>query len=78
MVQKATAQVGLAERYNRVAGKAASLGLIKDSEANIERYVTDKTLDGLYAVIAEQERALRANPAEAGSALLKKVFGALK
>lgn len=78
VVQKATAQVGLAERYNRVAGKAASLGLIKDSEANIERYVTDKTLDGLYAVIAEQERALRANPAEAGSALLKKVFGALK
>jgi hypothetical protein len=78
VVQKATARVGLADRYNRVAGKAAGLGLIKDSEANIERYVTDKTLDGLYTVIAEQERALRANPAQAGSAILKKVFGALQ
>jgi hypothetical protein len=78
VVQRATARVGLADRYNRVAGKAAGLGLIKDSEANIERYVTDKTLDGLYTVIAEQERALRANPAQAGSAILKKVFGALQ
>jgi hypothetical protein len=78
VVQRATARVGLADRYNRVAGKASGLGLIKDSEANIERYVTDKTLDGLYTVIAEQERALRANPAQAGSAILKKVFGALQ
>jgi hypothetical protein len=78
VVRTATAKVGLADRYNRVAGKAAGLGLIKDKEANIERYVTDKTLDGLYAVIAEQERALRANPAQAGSAILKKVFGALQ
>ena len=78
VVQTATARVGLADRYNRVAGKAAGLGLLKDSEANIERYVTDKTLDGLYAVIAEHERALRAHPAQAGSAILKKVFGALR
>ena len=78
VVRTATAKVGLADRYNRVAGKAAGLGLIKDKEANIERYVTDRTLDGLYAVIAEQERALRANPAQAGSAILKKVFGALQ
>ncbi len=77
VVTTATARVGLAERYNRVAGKAAGLGLVKESDANIERYVTGKTLDGLYAVIAEQERALRANPAQAGSAILKKVFGAL-
>lgn len=78
VVRTATAKVGLADRYNRVAGKAAGLGLIKDKEANIERYVTDRTLDGLYAVIAEQERALRVNPAQAGSAILKKVFGALQ
>lgn len=77
VVKTATARVGLADRYNRVAGKAAGLGLVKESDANIERYVTEKTLDGLYAVIAEQERALRANPAQAGSAILKKVFGAL-
>lgn len=78
VVRTATAKVGLADRYNRVAGKAAGVGLIKERDANIERYVTEKTLDGLYAVIAEQERALRANPAQAGSAILKKVFGALQ
>jgi hypothetical protein len=78
VVQKATEQVGLAKSYNRVAGRAASMGLIKQNEANVQQYVTDKTLDALYAVIAEQERALRANPAQAGTALLKKVFGALR
>jgi hypothetical protein len=39
--------------------------------------VTQKALDGLYKMIAEKEKAFRANPVEAGSALLKKVFGAL-
>jgi hypothetical protein len=34
-------------------------------------------MDGLFLMIAEEEKKLRANPVAAGSALLKKVFGAL-
>jgi len=39
--------------------------------------VTQKAMDGLFLMIAEEEKKLRANPMEAGSALLKNVFGAL-
>lgn len=78
VVSQATEQVGLAASYNRVASRAAGLGLLKQDEASIERYVTGKTLDGLYTLIGEEERKLRQDPVGAGSALLQKVFGALK
>jgi TRAP-type mannitol/chloroaromatic compound transport system substrate-binding protein len=48
VVTQATAKVGLAAKYNQVAGKVANLGLLKKEDANIEQYVTGKTLDGLY------------------------------
>ena len=78
VVTQATAKVGLAQAYNRVAGKAAGVGLLKGDDANIERYVTGKTLDGLYTIIGEEERKIRQDPVGAGSAILQKVFGALK
>lgn len=78
VVQQATDKVGLAEQYNRVAGRAASMGLLKADDANLQRYVTQKTLDGLYHVIGEEERKIRQDPVGTGSALLQKVFGALR
>jgi hypothetical protein len=78
VVTKATEKVGLAEKYNRVAGKASGMGLVKKEDATIEQYVTRKTLDGLYLVIGEEERKIRQDPVGSGSAILKKVFGALK
>jgi hypothetical protein len=56
----------------------SKLGLIKGDAASIEQYVTSKTLDGLYAMIGEEEHAIRENPAAAGSAIVSKVFGALR
>jgi hypothetical protein len=76
-VTKATAKVGLAEKYNQVAGKAAGLGLVKQEDANIQHYVTGKSLDGLYLMIGEEEKKIRQDPVATGSAVLKKVFGAL-
>ncbi len=78
VVTHATERVGLAEKYNRVAGKAAGLGLVGQDDANIERYVTRKALDGLYFVIGEEEKKIRRDPAGSGSAILRKVFGSLK
>lgn len=77
VVKQATAKVSLAEKYNQYAGKAAQLGLIDSSQADLDRYVTGKALDGLFLVIGEQERAIRRDPVGQGSALLKKVFGAV-
>lgn len=78
IVTRATEKVSLAAKYNAVAGKAMSLGLVKKEEANVQQYVTGKALDGLFLMIGEEERKIRQNPAAAGSAILKKVFGALK
>jgi hypothetical protein len=78
IVKRATDRVGLAQKYNQFAGEGARLGLIKGDAANIETYVTGKALDGLYLMIGEEERAIRQNPAEAGSAIVSKVFGALR
>jgi hypothetical protein len=77
IVKKATDQVGLAKQYNSFAGQAASFGVIDAKSANIENYVTEQALDGLFTMIAEQEASIRENPAGAATSLAKKVFGAL-
>ena len=78
VVNKATEKVGLAAKYNRVAEKAQGMGLVKKEDANIQQYVTRKSLDGLYFMIGEEEKKIRQDPIGTGSAVLKKVFGALK
>jgi hypothetical protein len=77
IVKQATDQVGLAKQYNSFAGQAASFGVIDAKSANIENYVTEQALDGLFAMIAEQEASIRENPAGAATSLAKKVFGVL-
>lgn len=77
IVKQATAQVGLAKQYNSFAGQAASFGVIDAKSANIENYVTEQALNGLFSMIAEQEASIRQNPAGAATSLAKKVFGAL-
>ncbi len=78
VVTRTTEKVGLARSYNRVAEKASAFGLVKKEDANIERYVTGKSLDGLYTIIGDEERKIRQDPVGTGSAILKKVFGSMK
>jgi hypothetical protein len=75
IVKQMTSKVQLAEQYNSLAGQAASFGLVKQEDANIDNYVTRKALDGLYLVIAEQERAIRKDPVGAATGMAQKVFG---
>ncbi len=78
IVKKATAKVGLAQKYNQYAGQGAQLGLIGKEQANLDEYVTQKALDGLYVMVAEEEKKIRQDPVAAGTNIIKKVFGALK
>ncbi len=78
IVKQQTDRVGLAQQYNGLAGQAAGFGLIKKDQSTIESYVTQKSLDGLYLMIGEQEKAFRANPIGATSDIVKRVFGAMK
>ena len=75
IVSRATERVALAKKYDAVAGKASGMGLLKKEDANLNDYVTGKSLDGLYLMIGEEEKKIRRDPVSTGSAILKKVFG---
>ncbi|WP_439887810.1 DUF4197 domain-containing protein [Pseudomonas sp. MBLB4123] len=77
IVKQATDRVGLAQQYNAFAGQAANFGMLDAKNASIEGYVAEQALDGLFAMIAQQEARIRQNPAGAATSLAKKVFGAL-
>jgi len=78
IVRQTTEKIGLAQQYNGLADQAGSLGLGGSGVVRIENHVTDKALDGLYFMISEEERKIRSNPVGASSAIVRKVFGALK
>lgn len=78
VVTRSTEKVGAAAEYNQLAGKAAAFGLMRREDASVQQYVTSKALDGLYFMIGEEERQIRRDPVGTGSAVLGKVFGALK
>jgi len=78
IVTQQVSRLGLAKRYNALAGQASKLGLLKERDASVERYVTSRALDGLYLMIAEEERAIRRDPLKAGSKVIERVFGALR
>jgi hypothetical protein len=78
VVHQATSKVGLVKKYDRVVSKAQGLGLYKPEDPSADHYVTRKALDGLYFMIGEEERKIRRDPVGTGSAILQKVFGALR
>jgi len=78
IVKKATAKVKLAEKYNQYAQKGVQFGLVKKDQANLDDYVTQKALDGLFYMVAEEEKKIRQDPVKAGSDIIRKVFGALQ
>lgn len=77
IVKQATAKTGVARRYKDLAGSAAGLGLIKTEHADLDEYVTLKALDGLYLMLAAEEKKIRDDPRKAATSLARKVFGAL-
>lgn len=77
IVARETAKLHLASLYDQYAGKAAGVGLISQKDANLNDYVTQKALEGLFSRIADEERAIRKDPVGQANSLIKKVFGAL-
>src|SRR5450830_28073 len=77
IVKKETENVQLAQQYNKFAEMGSKFGLVKKDQANLEQYVTQKALDGVYIMMAKEEAAIRQDPVGQASNLLKKVFGAL-
>ncbi len=78
IVQAAIRKVKLAEKYDEFAAKGVQFGVVKKEDAHLDQYVTQKALDGLFFMVAEEEKKIRKDPVKAGSDIIKKVFGALK
>jgi hypothetical protein len=78
IISRTTHQVRLAERYDALAQKGVEMGVLKPDKGSLESYVTQKALDGLFIMMADEERAIRKDPLGQASGLIKKVFGALR
>ena len=85
IVKQATSQTGVTSAYKQLMEKAeaansfGSFGksLLGAESMDVDAYVTNKALDGLFKMIAQEEELIRANPAARTTALLQKVFGAV-
>ncbi|CAH1904024.1 conserved exported hypothetical protein [Candidatus Nitrotoga sp. HW29] len=71
-------KVKLAETYDQFAEKGVQFGLVDKRDTKMDDYITRKAMDGLFVMMAEQEKAIRANPLEATGNLAKKIFSAIK
>ncbi len=90
IVKKATEQTGVTAAYKNLMEKAnigqslGSLGsalggsLLGKDSTDIDAYVTNKALDGLFKMVAAEEQQIRQNPVARTTDMLQKVFGALK
>lgn len=78
IVKNITDKNGLSAKYNATMGQVAKTGLVSGDQSTVEGYVTQRALDGLFLMIGEEEKAIRKDPVGSGSAIIGKVFGAIK
>ncbi len=75
IVAKVTAKVGLAQQYNSVVAAAGPMASMMGESTDLNGYVTQKALDGLFTRVGDEEKAIRTDPAARTTDLMKKVFG---
>jgi hypothetical protein len=71
-------QVGVTRQYNDLIGRYRSVPFAQSITFDVNQYVTEKTTDGLFYVVAQEEKKIRTNPAARVTDLLKEVFGKAK
>lgn len=77
IVKQATDSSGVTASYKNLTSQATPLlgGVLDESSLDLDNYVTNKSLDGLFKYIADEEKSIRSNPAARTTDILKKVFG---
>ncbi|HQZ96765.1 MAG TPA: DUF4197 domain-containing protein [Pyrinomonadaceae bacterium] len=79
IVEEFTEKTGVTQKYKAMVGKAGFAAQLLGKDAtDLDGYVTQKALDGLFLLVADEERKIRENPIGRTTALLKKVFGILR
>ena len=75
VVEKSMSEVGVSQQYKELMGRADSIPFVKSQAFDLDQYVVDKALGGLFHVLGEEERKIRKNPAARVTSLLREVFG---
>lgn len=70
-------QTGAVQAYDRVMGQYAAMPLVSGVKTDLNNFVTEKAMDGIFYYVAREEAAIRANPAKRTSEILRTVFGSL-
>jgi hypothetical protein len=74
VVDKTMGEVGVIRQYQALMGRFDAIPFAKSQTFDIDGYVTNKALEGLFHVVGEQEKQIRTNPAARTTALLQEVF----
>lgn len=77
-VENVMNQVGVTRQYNDLMGRYQNVPFAKSITFDIHQYVTEKATDGIFYVVAQEEKKIRTNPAARATDLLKEVFGSRK
>jgi len=75
IVKESMESIGVTRQYKVLAARYNALPFVKSQAFDLDRYVVDKALDGLFYVLAEEERKIRTDPAARVTDLLRTVFG---
>jgi hypothetical protein len=75
IVDKSMNDVGVTRQYKELVGRFQALPFVQTESFDLDRYVTDKSLAGLFYVLGQEEKKIRTNPAARVTDLLKEVFG---
>jgi hypothetical protein len=75
VVQNSLTKVNATKYYGEVVTRYNQIPLVEKVNPDLVGYATDKAIDGLFLMIAKEEKAIRENPLERTTELLKKVFG---
>ena len=78
IVEKATNSIGVTRKYKDMTeGLGPATAMLDMQAADLDAYVTDEALDGLFYMVAQEEKKIRENPTARTTELLKKVFGSI-
>lgn len=79
IVEEATASVGVTQKYKDMIGRYGFVGkAIGEDASDLDGYVTQKALDGLFLLVADEEKKIRKDPIGRTTTILRKVFGILR
>ena len=75
IVTKKVDEVGTTRAYKDMMGRYESVPMVGKQSLDLDDYVTEKSLDGLFYMVGQEEKKIRTNPAARTTDLLKTVFG---